>query len=80
MSRTTGTVYDLVACEANDGIHVETCGWNDYIVFVKSEKTGGDGCMITISRRAASVLVRNWMAHIDEMDEQDHIEAMEAEE
>lgn len=80
MSRTTGTIYDLAACEANDGVHVETCGWNEYIIYVKDGKNPELSALVRISRRAASILVRNWMEHIEAMDEQDHIEAMEAEE
>ena len=62
----TGVIYHLAASKANDGIHVETCGPNHYIVMVADVDKGSQ--IITISRRAAAILVKDWMTHIDIMD------------
>ena len=74
MTRPTGVIYDLVASGGNDGVHVETCGWNAYIVMV-TDGLRGEKCTVAISRRAAALLVKEWMQHIDTMDEMDALEA-----
>lgn len=62
----TGVIYHLAASSANDGIHVETCGPDHYVVMVSDVKIGSQ--VISISRRAAAILVKDWMTHIDIMD------------
>ena len=74
MTRPTGVVYDLAPAKGCDGVHVETCGWNAYIVMV-TDAMRDARCMVTISRRAAAMLVKEWMQHIDTMDEMDALEA-----
>lgn len=76
MTRPTGVIYDLRPSAANDGVHVETCGWGHYILYVSTrDGKKDDSCMVTISRRAAAMLVKEWMQHIDTMDEMDALEA-----
>lgn len=70
MTFPTGVIYHLTASNANDGIHVETCGPDDYIVMVAEADKGCQ--MITISRAQARALVSNWIDHIVRMDELDH--------
>lgn len=65
----TGVIYHLTASKANDGIHVETCGPNDYLVMVAEVDKGAQ--MISISRTQARFLVREWLDHINQMDELD---------
>ena len=74
MTRPTGVIYDLAASEGHDGVHVETCGWNAYIVMTM-DGLRGEKCVAAISRRAAAKLVKEWMQHIDTMDEMDALEA-----
>ena len=78
MTRPTGVIYSRPASEGRDGlrdgVHVETCGWNAYIVMV-TDAMRGQNCMIVIHRRDAAKLVKEWMQHIDTMDEMDALEA-----
>lgn len=62
----TGVICHIPASNANDGIHVETCGPDHYVVMVSDVKIGSQ--VISISRRDAAILVKDWMAHIDIMD------------
>lgn len=62
----TGVIYHLPAKEGHDGIHVETCGPNHYIVMVADLKVGTQ--VISISRETARALVRDWQQHLDIMD------------
>lgn len=80
MTRRTGVIYDLPLREDGDLVHIETCGWDDYIIFTKSKKHPTYNNLVSISRKDARELVQEWMKHIEESDDQDVLDSLEDEE
>lgn len=79
MTRRMGTIYTLLpVCGVHDGVHVETCGPNNYIVSVK-DSNGEFWHLISISREHAREFIRAWQEHIEEMEDQDIFDKLEAE-
>lgn len=58
----TGIIYALDKTK-KDRIHIETCGPDNYILFV--ENNVGDRCLLGLSRKDAEDLCRALLIHIE---------------
>ena len=62
----TGVIYELGATEAHDGIHVETCGPDYYLIQVKTHGRGSG--LVTIPRTDVKNLIHALQEHIESME------------
>lgn len=60
----TGVVYELNDSK-KDRVHVETCGLDQYIIFIADRDNSERRCLVAISRNDAEDLCRNLLIHIE---------------